>query len=144
MPGRLRCRLHGSAGGRPRRIPLRPRENAALQGARARWVERMRLAKARPHREIPQRPASRGFAAEIEGQNNCPRAGDPRGDQDGEEPARKFAALRSPEDGEELQKIAGLSRDIEKSRAEASRTSSCVSRIATGALQILEGQGRAF
>ena len=47
MPGRLRCRLHGSAGGRPRGIPLRPHENAALQAARARWIERMRLAKAR-------------------------------------------------------------------------------------------------
>ena len=43
--GHLRCRLHGSAGGRPPGIPLRAHENAALQSGRARWLQRMRQAK---------------------------------------------------------------------------------------------------
>jgi hypothetical protein len=47
LTGRLRCRLHGGRSGRPPGIPLRTHENTALQAGRARWVERMRLLKAR-------------------------------------------------------------------------------------------------
>jgi hypothetical protein len=44
-PGRTRCKLHGGLAGRPPGIPLRADQNAALQAARARWVEGMRAAK---------------------------------------------------------------------------------------------------
>ena len=39
--------MHGGQAGRPVGIPLRADRNAALQAGRARWVERMREAKAR-------------------------------------------------------------------------------------------------
>jgi hypothetical protein len=47
LPDRLRCKLHGAFGGRPRGIPLRPAALAARVQGRARWIERMRLAKQR-------------------------------------------------------------------------------------------------
>jgi glucans biosynthesis protein len=46
VPGQTRCRIHGGAGGRPPGIPQHPNTRAAAIVGRARWVERMRAAKA--------------------------------------------------------------------------------------------------
>ena len=45
LPDQLRCGLHGSRGGRPRGTPMHPNTAAALRAGRARWLQRMRLAK---------------------------------------------------------------------------------------------------
>jgi hypothetical protein len=41
----LRCHLHGGRAGRPRGIPLRAGENAALQSGHKRWLAQMRALK---------------------------------------------------------------------------------------------------
>jgi hypothetical protein len=46
VPDRLRCRLHGALGGRPRGYPMRPNTRIALVAGRRRWLERMRALKA--------------------------------------------------------------------------------------------------
>src|SRR5262245_764421 len=46
MPGSVRCRLHGAAGGRPRGAPMHENTRAALREGRERWLERMRAGKA--------------------------------------------------------------------------------------------------
>jgi hypothetical protein len=46
LPNRLRCKLHGGLGGRPRGYPMRPNTRIALVAGRRRWLERMRALKA--------------------------------------------------------------------------------------------------
>src|SRR5215469_16832087 len=43
--GHWRCRLHGGRAGRPRGTAMHPNTAAALKAGRARWLQRMRLAK---------------------------------------------------------------------------------------------------
>jgi len=57
LPDKLRCRLHGSAGGRPPGTPMHDNTRAAIAEGRRRWVERMREAKARG--EIERFPGGR-------------------------------------------------------------------------------------
>jgi hypothetical protein len=45
MAEHWRCAQHGGLAGRPPGAPMHPNTAAALQAGRARWVERMRLAK---------------------------------------------------------------------------------------------------
>ena len=52
LPDRLRCRQHGSAGGRPPGTPEHPNSRAARLKGRRQWVERMREAKARGEIEL--------------------------------------------------------------------------------------------
>jgi hypothetical protein len=59
LTGKLRCRTHGSLGGRPPGIQLRASQNDALQAGRARWVARMRAAKAQRGRSGGSLAASR-------------------------------------------------------------------------------------
>src|SRR5215471_14631756 len=46
MPDSARCRWHGARAGRPRGTPMHENTRVALRTGRARWVERMRQAKA--------------------------------------------------------------------------------------------------
>ena len=46
LPDKLRCRQHGSAGGRPRGISEHPNSRASWLEGRRRWVEEMRQAQA--------------------------------------------------------------------------------------------------
>ena len=47
MAGSTCCNKHGATGGRPVGIPLKPEQIAVMVEGRRRWVERMRVAKAR-------------------------------------------------------------------------------------------------